>query len=182
MSKKTKSVILDIVIVVLVILVGSNVYASYQHSKNPDQIVMPLGFATLNVLSGSMEPEYMIGDNILVIRTDPQKLEPGDIITFYNEDHAVVTHRIVALAEAENGPGFITKGDNNNIEDSFIVPHDNVIGKAIANLVPLNMLSNGRQMLYIVWGIVVLVIAGLLIKEIRKDKKKQGESPTHTDK
>lgn len=61
-----------------------------------------LGFEVYTVLSGSMEPEYSVGDLIYVKSVDANSIEVGDPITFIlNEDLVVATHRVVRI-DAEN--------------------------------------------------------------------------------
>ena len=73
-----------------------------------------LGFQCYNVISPSMEPEYLVGDLIYVKEVDPATIKEGDVITFIvNEDLVVGTHRVVRV-DAEN-QRFYTKGDANEI-------------------------------------------------------------------
>ncbi|MDN8988772.1 signal peptidase I, partial [Staphylococcus aureus] len=63
-----------------------------------------------------MEPEINTGDLAIVKSIDADDVKFGDIITFKYEGK-VVTHRVVE----KNEEGFITKGDNNNSNDTEIV-------------------------------------------------------------
>ena len=58
------------------------------------------GYTPYAVLSGSMEPEYPVGSLILVHSVDPGALQPGDDVTFYRSDGAVVTHQVYAVDAA----------------------------------------------------------------------------------
>ena len=86
-----------------------------------------LGFRVFNIVSGSMEPDYSVGDLIYVKEVDPNTIEVGDVITFVlNEDLVVATHRVVRIdAEKQH---FYTKGDVNETEDLAPVHFNNVIG------------------------------------------------------
>ena len=75
-----------------------------------------------------MKPTINPGDMILVKKTDIDKLEKGDIITF-NKDNIVATHRI----EEIDGDSITTKGDNNNLEDTPINKSD-VIGRFVFSI------------------------------------------------
>ncbi|MBR2043702.1 MAG: signal peptidase I [Clostridia bacterium] len=86
-----------------------------------------LGFKCFTVISGSMQPKYMVGDLIYVKEVDPNTIEAGDDITFIlNENLVVATHRVVRV-DAEN-QHFYTKGIANDVEDSKPVHFKNVIG------------------------------------------------------
>lgn len=86
-----------------------------------------LGYRVFNIVSGSMEPVYRVGDLIYVQEVDPNTVQPGDVITFVlNEDLVVATHRVVRV-DAEN-QRFYTKGDANETEDGGSVHFKNLIG------------------------------------------------------
>ena len=86
-----------------------------------------LGYQVYNVLSGSMEPTYSVGDLLYVKAVDPDAVQVGDPITFVlNEDLVVATHRVVAI-DAENRQ-FTTKGDANGHPDAAPVHFNNLIG------------------------------------------------------
>ena len=81
------------------------------------------------ILTGSMEPDIYPGDVVIIEKIlseeEVYKLKEGDIINFKIED-ITVTHRIeeVILDEAGN-LSFITKGDNNDSADKWLVlPND----------------------------------------------------------
>ena len=107
------------VIVVFSLLVGLLTGLSSKSEKVYDVIK----FRSYIIVTPSMKPTINPGDMILVKKTDIDKLEKGDIITF-NKDNIVATHRI----EEIDGDSIITKGDNNNLEDTPINKSD-VIGK-----------------------------------------------------
>ena len=86
-----------------------------------------LGFRVFNIVSGSMEPIYSVGDLIYVKDVDPNTVKVGDVITFVlNEDLVVATHRVVRIdAEKQH---FYTKGDVNDTEDLAPVHFENLVG------------------------------------------------------
>ena len=57
-----------------------------------------VGLQVFNVISGSMEPTYSVGDLLYVKTVDPDSVKVGDPITFVlNEDLVVATHRVVEI-------------------------------------------------------------------------------------
>ena len=117
-SKKIVNTIYYIVISMLVIILVNN------FMSKSDSIFKAVGFRTYSILSGSMEPEINTGDLAIVKSVDAEDVKVGDIITFKYEGK-VVTHRVVE----KNEEGFITKGDNNNTNDTEIVRGEDLIGK-----------------------------------------------------
>ena len=108
------------------------------------------GYTTLIVSSGSMEPELMVGDVIII--KECESYNKGDIITFNINNEYLVTHRIIE----ENENHYITKGDNNNSADDNIVLEEQIEGKLIHNSKILRFIYNN-------WILVILAIVVLLI-------------------
>ena len=91
------------------------------------------------VLTGSMEPQIMPGDAILIRKMMEEKevyqLKTGDVINF-KRDNITITHRIAEVIKDESGNvTFRTKGDNNDSPDNEIVSPNDINGTLI-NVVP----------------------------------------------
>lgn len=57
-----------------------------------------LGYRVYTVISGSMEPEYSVGDLLYVKEADVNTIRVNDPITFIlNEDLVVATHRVIRV-------------------------------------------------------------------------------------
>lgn len=87
-----------------------------------------VGFRVYTIISGSMEPQYSVGDLVYVRQAAMEDIQIGDDITFIlNEELVVATHRVVRIdAEKKH---FYTKGLANEIEDGDPVHYNNIIGK-----------------------------------------------------
>lgn len=85
-------------------------------------------YKMIAIATDSMYPVYSRGDAVIYEKIDPDKLEIGDVIAFQKEN-IVVTHRIVKIWKQGDGYYFITKGDNNNVEDTFRPTDANVLGR-----------------------------------------------------
>ena len=95
------------------------------------------GLSPYTVLSGSMEPNYHVGSLVYVVKVDPVDLRERDTITYVIDGGTVVTHRIQRVIYDENDPNavsFITKGDNNSVEDGTPVQSQNVLGKVVFSI------------------------------------------------
>ena len=137
-----------------------------------------LGFQCYTVISGSMEPEYRVGDLLYVKEINPNDIKVGDPITFIlNEDLVVATHRVVEI-DAEN-QRFYTKGDANEIADSEPVHFNNVIGVPEFSIPKLGYVSDFVQNppgMYITIGVgVILILAVFLPDMIGKKKEEENE-------
>lgn len=90
------------------------------------------GKELFTVLSGSMEPTILTGSIIAVTpNADEDVYKKGDIITFKAADNpnVLITHRIKDIQRVGNTVQYITKGDNNEVNDASPVPAKNVIGQ-----------------------------------------------------
>ncbi len=137
-----------------------------------------MGYQVFNVISGSMEPTYSVGDLIYVKKVDLNDIKIGTPITFVlNEDLAVATHRVVNI-DVEN-QHFYTKGDANETADSTPVHFNNVIGVPRFSIPWLGYVSDFIQNpsgMYITIGVgAVLVIAVFLPDMLSKKKKEEEE-------
>ena len=106
-------------------------------------ILVILGAASLGRLGihfycmGSSSMESVIPkDSFLVVKSvKPEELKEGDIITFINGDHISVTHEIIeVILEYNSGPGYRTKGTDNEECDASITSYDDVIGKVVFHI------------------------------------------------
>ena len=114
------------------------------------------------VLTGSMLPEIQVYDVVVTKKVDASSLEIGDVITFASADtrffNTTITHRIKKknYDSEKKTYSFQTKGDNNNVADSALVPEANIYGKVILKIPKLGYLqeflaSDGG------WIIVILI-------------------------
>lgn len=140
-----------------------------------------IGYQCYTVISGSMEPEYSVGDLIYVKDVDVNTIKVGDPITFIlNEDLVVATHRVVRI-DAEN-QRFYTKGDANQIEDSEPVHFNNVIGIPQFAIPKLGYVSDFIQNppgMYITIGIGIVLVIAVFVPDMISKKKKDDQDETN---
>lgn len=109
-----------------------------------DKLFKIIGFRTYTVLSGSMEPEFYPGDLVITQHKDKANIKINDIVTFIDNKGIVITHRIIE----ETDEGYITKGDNNNVNDADILKEENIIGEVKFSIPKvgyvMNLLSNPK--------------------------------------
>ncbi len=90
-----------------------------------------LGYESCEVLTDSMEPEYPAGSMVYVKRTEPEEVEPGDVILYEmgTDTELTMLHRVMEICE--EGRQFITKGDANAYPDKDPVSYSRLIGRAV---------------------------------------------------
>jgi len=111
------------------------------------------------VQSGSMEPSIMVGDVIVVSKTNDYSV--NDVITFLDDDNKRVTHRIIEKRTGLKTDEFLTKGDANRSGDREAVFFSSIVGEVVMTIPKLGYLINFLKTKI---GFVLLVILpGLLI-------------------
>ncbi len=113
--------------VILIPILVINLTLIVKSFVSPDKVPNFMGYKPFIVLSGSMEPVFASGDLVLVKEVPSDRLKEGDIIAF-REGNAVVTHRILTIAEEDGTRRYVTKGDNNNVEDSIAITDEMIEG------------------------------------------------------
>lgn len=89
------------------------------------------------IVSNSMIPEFARGDAVLVEKikdNELSKLKIGDIIAFYDYNNRMIVHRIVSVEVINDKYSIITKGDNNDSIDNWIVNNENIYGRVITKI------------------------------------------------
>lgn len=138
-----------------------------------------VGLQVYTVISGSMEPNYHLGSIIYVQKIEPTELKERDVITFMLSENTVATHRIIEIVPDENDPTvlrFRTKGDANQIEDSNLVHHKNVLGKVVGTIPYLGYVSDFVQHppgTYITLGAAAIMILAVFLPDILMPEKKK---------
>ena len=148
----------------------------------PDQVPSFFGYIPLIVTTKSMQQVIPAGSLIICRVADPQSIEEGNIISFFDPESrssSVVTHEVVRLEYATDpvtGEVYVasyrTKGTNNDIEDRLSVPTENLVGVyadvCFAGLgsVLLFMQSTVGMLLCL-----FIPIAAILVYEFKRRKK-----------
>lgn len=122
--KKSFKVIKQIVNILLIIFVicFALVVCLQRFSNNE---ISFLNFRLFTVVSGSMAPEYEIGDVLLAQERDPKEIKVGDNISYLGEvgnfKGKVVTHQVIEIEKDKEGNLiFHTKGIANASEDPIV--------------------------------------------------------------
>ncbi len=176
---KAMKIITSTLCVILVFILISNLTIIIKGTLNPDRPPSIFGITTMMVMSGSMSgdaPDHIeVGDLIVAVKTDPDTLKVGDVITYMENGKTTVTHRIIDINEDGT---FKTKGDANNAEDTNPVKKDEIIGKfrlRIPKLGDVAMFAQTPSGMLVFIGIplVAYLLLDMLLraKDNKKDKK-----------
>lgn len=151
--------IIKIIILTLLILILINICYLKYIKKEP--LIKLFGKSFLIVASGSMEPS--IEKEELIIISQKEKYQKGDIVTFIDKDGFIITHRITQI----DSNSFITKGDANNVKDE-ISDIKSIQGKVIFHSKLL-----GKFILYWLKPTVFIYMITILVFDVFKVKRRK---------
>ena len=146
-----------------------------------------LGFRIFSVATGSMEPQYAVGDVLISREKEPSEIQVGEDIVYLGAvaDYKgkIITHKVIEKEQNEAGEYlFHTKGIANNVEDP-VVHEDQLYGVIFYNneiLAFLCKILTNKYGLYffIILPIILTFFIGLVRNQgerIEKEKELERE-------
>lgn len=141
-------------------------------------------YRMFTVISGSMEPKYIIGDVLIAKKVDASKIKIGDAITYQGTKDSftgkVITHEVIGVEKDENGKYlFRAKGLATLVEDP-IVSESQLYGKVIYKSVILSSIyrivaTNIGFYIFIIIPMVFIIGSEILSTLLKKEEKKREE-------
>ena len=129
--KKAVKIVFNVIAWVVLIFALLITILVFSSDKNNGTASL-LGYIPLTVESDSMKPTFKKDDLIISKEIDDiNSLKKGDVITFWTliEGKKVKnTHRIAEVLNDNGSVGFITRGDANNLDDTYTVYAGDIIG------------------------------------------------------
>ncbi|MBR0484542.1 MAG: signal peptidase I, partial [Oscillospiraceae bacterium] len=126
---KTLANVLSWVILAFALLITILVFSSGRNNG----VANLFGYIPLTVESDSMLPTFAQGDLIICKEIDDlNALQKNDVITFWtiiDGKKVKNTHRIIDINEFENTRSFVTRGDNNSLNDDMPAYAGDLIGQ-----------------------------------------------------
>ncbi len=180
-KRKEKEKIVKRIIEIIAIILIYNIILIIISSINGKDFSI-LGYKAYIVNTNSMEPTIEVGDIVIIKKVKAEKLNQGDVITFTQEGE-VITHRITKIETEEKSTQYVTKGDNNNTEDTLKIKYEDIIGKEILTIPQLGkaMQLLDSKIILLIIILIILICAFVKIQkkeklENRREKKKIEES------
>lgn len=168
-----KKIISIICIIILLPVLFVNAVILINSWTRPNEIPSFFGWKPFIVLSGSMESAIYSGDIVVVKEVNTNTLGVGDVIAFKSGD-IVITHRIKEIVQEDGITKYITKGDNNNTQDTDYVLQENVEGVyqfKISNLGNLAMFVQTPMGMLVCLSIPILLLVLVQMIENARNKK-----------
>ena len=149
---------------------------------NKDDVPNIGGTTPLIVLTDSMYPIIESGDLIICQSAEPEEIQVGDVIAFFDpagNGTTIVTHRVIEVTEQNGELAWRTKGDNNNTEDRLAVTADKLVAVYEGTRIPgfgnvaLFMQSTPGLIVCVVCPILLLVGYDMLRRRMYEKANKQ---------
>lgn len=170
-KRKENAKIMKKVMEIIAIILIYNIILIVISYENKMSLINILGYKSYIIKTNSMEPTIKINDVIITKEVKEKDLKVHDVITFIKNGE-VITHRITKIEYEDNITKYTTKGDNNNVEDSFKITYDSIEGKHILTIPNLGILVKGLEN-KIIFLIVLLIILIYMFFRIQNQEKKQ---------
>ncbi len=144
----------------------------------PGKVPQIGGYTVLRVVTGSMAPTLETDTLIVVRKTEPAEVKEGDIISFYSSDPAlegaVNTHRVLSIREEDGIYYYMTKGDANNVADSYEASSVYLIGTVCFSSYVMGKLARLLANPLIFISVILIPLAVILICDIARTVKIAG--------
>ena len=162
-SHKFLTVIGIILCIILIPILVINVTLIIKSYTNTEEVPKIGGYAPLIVLTGSMEPDIMSGDLIIVKQIDGKDIKEDDVIAFFDPDGngtSILTHKVIEVFEEEGTLYFRTKGIANDAADRLPVSADKIVGVYVTRI---GGAGNIAMFMQTTAGLIVCVIVPLIL-------------------
>ena len=180
-NKRKKNIeILKKLLSIFIIIFIYNIILIFISSENLSNGIGLFGYRAYIITSNSMEPSICLGDVVITKKCDEKDIHTGDVITFKQEQE-VITHRILKIEKSDINEEFIyvTKGDNNNVEDTENINYSQIQGKSILTIPYLGkiILILDNKIIILIVILIFLILCFMKIQkqekmESRREKKK----------
>ena len=122
------------------------------------------GIFPMIVLTDSMYPVIESGDLIICHTEEPENIQTGDVIAYFDpagNGTTIVTHRVLEVTDQDGQLAWRTKGDNNNTEDRLLVPADKLVAVYEGTRIP--GAGNVALFMQTTPGLIVCVVCPILL-------------------
>lgn len=170
-KQKIKKILIILLYLLLIPIILFSLFLMIAELGNSNEVPSFFNIELYTVTSESMSPRINVND-IIVIKKGyaNEQYNVGNIITYVRSDGELITHRIVGVTSSDLERAYITKGDNNDTEDSNLVKYEQIVGRVILTMPKFGaFVSLLKNKLFFASCILVLI---LIVLYDRRNKNK----------
>lgn len=174
-KRKENAKFIKKVIEILAVILIYNIILIAISSENEVSLINMFGYKSYVIKTNSMEPTINVNDVVINKKVAKEEIVVGDVITF-QKDGEVITHRITKIENESDETKYTTKGDNNNIEDTFKITYENIKGKHILTIPHLGKvveILENKLLVLIILLIILIVMFVQLVNQEKKDNRRE---------
>ena len=121
-------------------------------------LLVPFGFRSATIMSGSMTPTLDVGDIVIARPIEPAAARIGDVITFTDpsDDERLLTHRVRSIKVKGEMFTFTTKGDANNTDEKWDIHEDGTVGRVSMSIPKIGYLLGSHRGPWVRFSFVVI--------------------------
>lgn len=177
-------VLLGLIVAIEILVIGGIIY-----SRVTGGVPNIFGYNFYVIISDSMEPEIMVDDVIISKVYKGEKLEVGQVITYYGKEgsvaNKVVTHKIVSVQDTPNGQNIITQGVKEGATEDPMITQDDVMAVMVSNTKVITfvygIVSSPIGFLAFIVSPLIAIIVVEIIKMVRTFKQPDDNTDENTD-
>lgn len=158
-------------VIIFIIVLFILIIAILQRTTNNE--ITLFGYRIFVVATGSMVPEYEVGDVLVSKEVDPATIQVGDDIVYQGKEGSfkdkIVTHQVIMIEKENDNYRIQTKGIANTKADPEITQNE-VIGKVIYKMGVLSLLQRAMSNNYVFYFVVFVPIVLLTFRQILKSR------------
>jgi signal peptidase len=176
-NQKIKKILCIILYIMLIPIILFSILLFVLELGDKDEFPSSLNIELYTISSDSMKPRLNINDVVIVKKGyESSQYKKGNIITFIREDGEIITHRIERIVERNSVKYYITKGDNNELEDEYTITDNDIIGKVIYTMPKLGLFMKLlKNKLFFAFCIFCLILIIIIDNNNRKKKLERKE-------
>ena len=180
-NKRRRQIIKNVLFVVIVILLY-NIFLITKSTLDQTNAKTIFGYKAYIITTNSMEPTINVGDIIIVSGIEKSKINVDDIVTFEQEGKTI-THRIVEINYADQEKKYVTKGDNNKVNDIEEITYEQVIGTLVLKIPRIgNIILLLEDKIYVILLLNLALIIYINTRRVEEKKKMRREKKKIEDK
>jgi len=168
--KKRVKIVKIIIFIVLIVLLYNIILTGITEARKLEGFEL-LGYKAFIITSESMKPTINIGDIIITKKCSENDLNVDDIIAFIKNNEITNTHRIIKITEEDGKKFFVTKGDNNIVQDEKKISSNEIQGKVILTIPKLGKMIEFMEKKIVILVILLIILIILFFNIINNEKK-----------